>query len=62
MSFSTNLARALMPVAVIAAAVPAIAAESPDMAKLKAHIASVQTMIAKFTQIDARGRSSGVDR
>jgi outer membrane lipoprotein-sorting protein len=58
MSFSTNLARALMPVAIIAAAVPAVAAESPDMAKLKAHIASVQTMTAKFTQIDARGRSS----
>lgn len=58
MSFSTNLARALVPVAVIAAGAPAVAAESPDMAKLRAHISSVQTMTAKFTQIDARGRSS----
>jgi outer membrane lipoprotein-sorting protein len=58
MSFSTNLARALMPVAVIAAAAPAAAAESADLAKLRAHISSVQTMTAKFTQIDARGRSS----
>jgi outer membrane lipoprotein-sorting protein len=58
MSFSTNLARALVPAAVIAAAVPAAAAESPDMARLRAHISSVQTMTAGFTQIDARGRSS----
>ena len=58
MSFSTNLARALLPVAMIAAAVPAAAAESPDMAKLKAYVSSVQTMTANFTQIDARGRSS----
>jgi outer membrane lipoprotein-sorting protein len=57
MSFSTTLARALIPVAVIAAAVPAVAAQSPDMAKLKAHISSVQTMTARFTQIDAKGRS-----
>lgn len=57
MSFSMNVARALVPVAVIAAA-PAAAAESPDMAKLRAHISSVQTMTARFTQIDPKGRSS----
>jgi outer membrane lipoprotein-sorting protein len=38
------------------AAAPAIAAESPDLAKLKAHLGSVQTMTAKFTQTDAKGR------
>jgi outer membrane lipoprotein-sorting protein len=58
MSFSMNVARALVPVAVIAAAAPAAAAESPDMAKLRAHISSVQTMTARFTQIDPKGRSS----
>ena len=38
MSFSTNFARALVPVAIVAAAAPAAAAESADLAKLKAHI------------------------
>jgi outer membrane lipoprotein-sorting protein len=55
MSFATNFARALVPVAMIAA-VPAAAAESPDLARLKAHLGSVQTMTAKFTQTDAKGR------
>jgi outer membrane lipoprotein-sorting protein len=58
MSFSTNLARALVPLAVIAAAAPVIAADSPDMAKLRAHISSVQTMTASFTQIDAKGHAA----
>jgi outer membrane lipoprotein-sorting protein len=55
MSFAIRFARALIPVAVIAAT-PAAAAESPDLARLKAHLASVQTMTANFTQTDARGR------
>jgi outer membrane lipoprotein-sorting protein len=55
MSFATSFARALLPAAVIAA-VPAAAAESPDLARLKAHLTSVQTMTAKFTQTDAKGR------
>ncbi len=58
MSFSMNFARALVPAAVIAAAAPAIAADSPDMARLKSHITSVQTMTADFVQTDARGRSA----
>ena len=57
MTFTTKLARALMAGAFIAA-VPAAAAESPDLAKLKAHLASVQTMAANFVQTDARGRSA----
>jgi len=58
MNSGWTFARALTPLAVVAAAVPAAAAESPDMAHLRAHISSVQTMTANFTQIDARGRSS----
>jgi chaperone LolA len=59
MTFSTNFARALMPVAILAAAAPAAAAsESADLARLKAHISAVQTMTANFVQTDAKGRSA----
>ena len=58
MNFATKFARALVPVAVVAAAAPATAAESPDLAKLKAHIAEVHTMTANFVQTDSRGRSA----
>jgi outer membrane lipoprotein-sorting protein len=58
MNFPTKFARALVPVAVVAAAAPAAAAESPDLAKLKAHIAEVHTMTANFVQTDSRGRSA----
>jgi hypothetical protein len=58
MPFSIRFARALIPAAIVAAAAPAAAAESPDMAKLRAHISSVQTMSANFVQTDARGRSA----
>lgn len=53
----TSLARAVFP-AVILAAAPAVAAESPDLARLKSHLAAVQTMTANFTQTDAKGRVS----
>jgi outer membrane lipoprotein-sorting protein len=56
MSFATNFARALVPVTVMIA-VPASAAESPDLARLKSFISSVQTMTAKFTQTDSKGRT-----
>ena len=58
MTFSMMVARALAPVAVIAIAAPAAAADSPDMAKLKAHLSSVQSMTANFVQTDARGRAA----
>lgn len=59
MTFTTNFARAIAPVALVAAAVPAVAADtSADMGRLKAHITSVQTMTANFVQTDARGRSA----
>ena len=54
MTFTTKLARALVPVALIAG--PAFAAApSPDLARLKTHLTSVQTMTANFTQTDAKG-------
>jgi outer membrane lipoprotein-sorting protein len=57
MTFATTFARAVLPAATLAAA-PAIAAESPDLARLKAHLNAVQTMTANFTQTDAKGRTS----
>jgi outer membrane lipoprotein-sorting protein len=58
MTFAHIFARALVPVAMITGAMPAAAAESADMPRLRAHITSVQTMTANFTQTDARGRSA----
>lgn len=58
MNLPTKLARALVPAAMVVLASPASAADSPDMAHLKAHIAGVHTMTANFTQTDPRGRTS----
>src|SRR6266550_5618563 len=58
MRFTMTFARMLIPATMIAVAMPALAAESPDMARLRAHIGSVQTMTANFVQTDARGRSA----
>jgi outer membrane lipoprotein-sorting protein len=59
MNFGKPFARALVPVAILAATVPSAAAsDSGDLARLKTHIGGVQTMTADFTQTDARGRSS----
>jgi outer membrane lipoprotein-sorting protein len=57
MTFSTSLARALVPAALIVAA-PAAAAENADLAKVRAHITSVDTMTANFVQTDAKNRSA----
>ena len=57
MTIRMSFARALAPVALIAAPVLA-AAPSPDLARLKDHLSSVQTMTANFTQTDARGRTA----
>jgi len=56
MTSMTSLARALLPAAILVAT-PAAAADSPDLARLKAHLTSVQTMTANFTQTDAKGRT-----
>jgi outer membrane lipoprotein-sorting protein len=58
MTFPTKFARALGAFAIVAVAQPVASAESPDMARLRAHIGSVSSMTANFMQIDARGRSS----
>jgi outer membrane lipoprotein-sorting protein len=54
-----SFARALAPVAIVAAAVatPAVA-QTGDLARVQAHFSAVQSMTADFTQADARGRSS----
>jgi outer membrane lipoprotein-sorting protein len=58
MSFSMTFARALVPLAVVATAGPAVAADSADLAKVQAHIRAVDTMTANFVQTDSRGRSA----
>ena len=58
MSFPTLFARAIAPIAIVAAAVPANAAESPDLAKVQTHLSAVQSMTSNFVQTDARGRSA----
>ena len=57
MRFATPFARALLPAAILGAA-PAAAADSADLARLKAHLTALQTMTANFTQTDAKGRTS----
>ena len=54
----TKFARALVPLAIVAVAGPTSAAENPDLAKVLAHITSVDTMTANFVQTDAKGRSA----
>ena len=56
MTSMNTFTRALLPAAILAAA-PAAAADSSDLARLKAHLNSVQTMTATFTQTDAKGRT-----
>jgi chaperone LolA len=61
MSFPMNLARALAPIAIVAAAAPAAVAAQPqsaDIAKVQAHLSQVQSMTATFRQTDAKGRQA----
>ena len=57
MILTTKLARALL-IGTLAVEAPAVAADSADLAKLKAHIGAVETMTANFVQTDSRGRSA----
>ena len=57
MTFAMKFARALVPVAVIAAPVAAQAKLSPGLAEFQAHLNAVQTMTANFTQTDAKGQT-----
>ena len=56
MTFTTKLARPLVPIALVAAAPAFAAAPSPDLARLEAHLTAVQTMTSNFTQTDDKGR------
>jgi len=57
MSFSIRFARALVPAATIVAPVAAPAAESSDMALVKAHLQNVGSMTARFVQTDSKGQT-----
>ena len=59
MTFANNVVRALVPVAIVAAASPAAASEASDLAAVEAHLSQVQSMTANFRQTDAKGRSDG---
>lgn len=52
----TTFARALVPVALLAAAPGAAATQSADLERLKSHLGAVETMTANFTQTDDKGR------
>ena len=64
MSFPTAMTRALLPAAILVPATFLMAAPvlaqnaGSDMARLRTHISSVQSMTANFTQTDPRGRSA----
>jgi outer membrane lipoprotein-sorting protein len=60
MKIANPFARAIVAATAVAIAAPGAAAAdtSADLARLKAHIGSVQTMTANFIQTDARGRSA----
>lgn len=59
MHFSISIARAMVPAALLVAASAAPAADSSaDLAKLRTHLSSVQSMTANFTQTDPRGRTA----
>jgi outer membrane lipoprotein-sorting protein len=60
MKIANPCARAIVAATAVAIAAPGAAAAdtSADLARLKSHIGSVQTMTANFTQTDARGRSA----
>jgi len=55
MTFGNRFARALLPVAIVALAAPAVAA-NPDLAKVETHLAQVQSMTANFRQTDGKNR------
>ena len=58
MSALTAIARVLVPATVLIAAPVVAQSTASDMAKLRSHITSVQSMTANFTQTDPRGRSA----
>jgi outer membrane lipoprotein-sorting protein len=57
MTFTTKFARTLVPIAVIATPVAAQAKLSPGLTEFQAHLDSVHSMTANFTQTDAKGQT-----
>ena len=58
MSFPSQVARALAPMAAIALlAAPVAAAANPDLTRVEAHLSATQTMTANFVQTDSKNRS-----
>lgn len=57
MSFAVRFARALAPVAIVAAPVAVQAATSPDMELVKAHLRATNSMTANFVQTDSKGQT-----
>jgi outer membrane lipoprotein-sorting protein len=56
MNFVSSFARALVPVAIIATAVPASAATSAELNAVEASLAATRSMTANFLQTDGKGR------
>jgi len=56
MSFANSIARTLIPVTMLAVPATAVAATSPDLAKVQAHLNAVNSMTANFVQTDGKGR------
>jgi outer membrane lipoprotein-sorting protein len=56
MNFVSNLARAVVPVAIVAIAAPASAQASADLKAVEASLAATQSMTASFLQTDGKGR------
>ena len=57
MNFVSNLARALVPVAIVAAAAaPALGQTSADLKAVESSLAATQSMTANFLQADGKGR------
>jgi outer membrane lipoprotein-sorting protein len=58
MSFATRFARALVPIAIVAAPMAAADAKpSAEMQLVKAHLLATSSMTANFTQTDSKGRT-----
>ena len=56
MNFASNLARALVPVAIAATAAAAPAATSGELKAVESSLAATQSMTANFLQTDGKGR------
>ena len=56
MSFANNFARILAPIAVVALAVPSLAATSGELRAVETSLAATESMTANFMQTDGKGR------